>query len=167
MSLFNRFKEKSVPRPATEADMHDRYTLEHIFLPQNVLADHGADVIRKILRKKGRFFVDFFRQNNSFGTDNYTCPYTEEQFSVEKIHFDRAENICLIRIQMPEPERQPLCKSIFICCDRRMNDRRYLTEELTSSNRYFLCEWADGVHRVYDWFSEEKLLKSVKGSKKS
>lgn len=117
----------------------DRYQFEHSVLPDFILGSDGADIIRIILHNKGAFFVNGYKFIHK-DEENYTCPYETSDFKFIPVKLDD-EKYCL-RINLPEPEVSPLCRSIFITHNKNFGNRRYFTLETgTKPGEEFLCEW--------------------------
>lgn len=156
MGLLSLFRKKK-NQPKKEVDTKDRYSLEHLLLPEFVLGENGANILNMMLHEKGKFFTDLYGRMNE-KTLGDQCPYSEEQFFVSGIRFENNDNLYMVKIEMPDPERVPLCKLIFIFHDQQMNNRRYITAEMTAPNTYVLCEWKAGHQHVnYGRYSEQNL----------
>lgn len=161
MGLLDVFHRKKSTENKT-VDTRDRYSMEHIILPKLILGENGIEVLSAILSEKGQFFVKIYEDMNK-NIDNYQCPYQRSQFVIDGMRFEDNDNLYAVQIQMPIPEREPLCKMIIITHDANLENRRYITIEMDSSG-YCMCEWiADGRHINYGKFSANRLLEIMKG----
>ncbi len=142
---------------------NDRYFLEHKFLPAVILGDDGASVIMNILDAGGKFFTDIYAMIHE-DDKNYTCPYSPGDFSVKGVKFNDVKDLYAVKINMPAPERSPLCIMVFITHDSNMESRRYITVEQGAEDGAFLCEWKpDGLHANYGAFTESNLKSVILG----
>ncbi len=178
MGLFDRFKKKEekkeekkvdgmletsandvpeAPQPKAQAAQDGtayRYHLEHRLLPEWILGENGAAVISNILIRKGEFFITLYKSLHEDEAD-YVCPYSPEDFQIRGVRLGENSSKMVLHIQMPAPERTPLCKMVFIVHDEKPENRRYLTAEMSFSDKTMLCEWRNGTHSLYGEFSEE------------
>ena len=158
MGLFNKLLKNN------KADTQARYFIEHRFLPDYFFSERGANLVEEILQDAGEFFVklyNFINQEKFL----YHCPYSVEQFSAEHTIFEDIDGkeLHVVQIQMPAPERTPLCEKILLVYDDDFEARRYITVERDDNIGNLICEWqAGGVHGLHSKYSE-KEMRSVLG----
>lgn len=63
MGLLSLFRKKK-NQPKKEVDTKDRYSLEHLLLPEFVLGENGANILNMMLHEKGKFFTDLYGRMN-------------------------------------------------------------------------------------------------------
>ncbi len=155
MGFFDRFKKKKNAEP--EYDTADRYQVEHRLLPQWFLGEDGPKIITAVLEQKGEFFTGLYQALHK-DEAQYSCPYSPEDFRIQGVRFDEGnQGKLVLHIQMPKPERVPLCSSVFIVHDEHFENRRYITTELSASGGLVICEWSGGSHSFYCNYSKEAL----------
>ena len=156
MGFLDRFRKKKSVEPAY--DTKDRYQLEHMILRQWILGENGAAVLSSVIEQKGDFFAGLFQAMHK-DEAHYTCPYSPDDFKVQGVRLARENQEKLVlQIQMPRPERVTLCSSVYIVHDDRLENRRYITTELSHSGGLIICEWTkDGGHVNYGTYSEKAL----------
>ena len=134
----------------TDLNFQVRYFLEQRFLPQNLYSEYGSNVIAKMLQGRGAFFVQVL---NYIGeNENYKCPYTEAEFVFKPLLVGgdgSMPEFAVLAIDMPAPEKAPLCSRIFICHDSAFSNIRYYTIEKTINNSYMLCGTSGEDHINY------------------
>ena len=119
----------------------ERYYLEQRVIPEMLYSKNCQQFLMALLQNRGEFFVHLL---NVIGKETgYNCPYETDQF-VFKPQLISGENkskdIAILMIDMPEPERMPLCSRIIICHDSMMSNPRYYTVEKTvGENKFMLC----------------------------
>ncbi len=145
--LFNRFLKKEKEKNIVY-DTSNRYYIEHDLLPELILGENGVSILYGLLKEKGEFFVDLFNRLNSEDI-NYHCPYKISDYKIRGIKLND-DKYC-VEISLPRPEREPLCKNIYIIHGQHYEDRRYFTIERGHSEKeQFLCEWtSDKKHKLY------------------
>ena len=126
-----------------------RYFLEHKALPQ-ALRTSRAQLLATLLRGKGEAMMGFYTKAE-IANPTYHCPYTTEQFSTSyREYINQNRSVFIMRIGMPDPERSPLCRAVYICFGGDGCEDAFFTSELTPDNEYFLCAWAENdVHLNY------------------
>lgn len=134
----------------SELNEQVRYFLEHKALPEELYSDHGGGLVVAILKERGKFFVQAL---NILGKEEgYTCPYSEDDyvFKPQLIRGKgRAPDLAILEIDMPEPERMPLCSRVYICHDDKLDHIRYYTVERTYDGSSMLCGWDQECHSNY------------------
>ncbi len=142
-------------------DTKDRYQLEHMILRQWILGADGANIISAIIEQKGDFFIGLYKAMHE-NEENYSCPYSSDDFNIKCIRLPGGKRDKLVlQLQMPNPERVPLCSNIFILHNEQFENRRYITLELSASGGYMICEWNGESHSLCGKYSEETLLKTL------
>ena len=165
MGFFSRLFNRN--SGIKQGDIQTRYTIEHSFLPKTFLDDErGLSLINKIFEEEGSFFIKLFKL---FNVDNshYVCPYSEKQFSVEKILFSTSNGnkLRVVQVQMPKPEKTPLCEKILFVLSDDLRALRYITVE-KDEKRPFICEWkSTGDHVLYGEYTDKNMIKILDSTK--
>ncbi|MCD7764001.1 MAG: hypothetical protein LUI14_12580 [Lachnospiraceae bacterium] len=161
MEFLDRFKNKKVQNPTY--DTKDRYMLEHNILPQFITGENGAATIALINQKEGNFFVEMYQTMNK-NEEQYICPYSSHDFKIQRIRLaGGTPGRLALQLQMPVPERVPLCGYVFILHDEHLENRRYITAELSASGHLMLCEWRNGQHLNYGVYSKNTINNALIG----
>lgn len=162
MGFLDIFKNKKTVEKGYNTD--DRYTLEHILLPQLISGENGATTISLINQQEGRYFTEIYKVMHK-DEEQYVCRYSPLDFKVQRIRLagEKPERFVL-QIQMPAPERVPLCGYVFILHDEHFENRRYITAELSHSGQLLLCEWRQGEHWNYGPYSKSTINGVLMGS---
>ena len=107
-----------------------------------------------------RIFNDIYKKEN---VDN---PYTQEQFRTDAVSID--ENLMVIKLLFPEPEKAPLCYYSFLFFDKSSEKINFFCIEKSSIEANplpHLCgRSADGSHLNYGrgtFEEEDNFLKCV------
>ena len=126
-----------------------RYHLEHRLLPKLLYSEEkGTRNLMKLIEEKGAFFIE---KLNMLGRDkDYECPYSESDFVFDQWLVpvkDKDAAFMALQIQMPEPERAPLCYKIIICFDLHFSHIWYFTVEKSTKVPAMICSWIpEGIH---------------------
>ena len=111
-------------------EQQERYYLEQRLIPEILYSEECSRFIMVLLQDRGKFFVNVL---NTIGKESgYQCPYKPEQFVFKPQILsgeDKSQDIAFLFIDMPEPERVPLCSRIIICHDAAISNPRYYTVE--------------------------------------
>lgn len=119
----------------------ERYYLEQMFIPNMLYSENCQQFLMVLLQDRGDFFLHVL---NEIGKQTgYRCPYEADQFVFKPQIIageDNSQDIAFLMIEMPEPERMPLCSRIIICHDAQLSNPRYYTVEKTlGENKFMLC----------------------------
>lgn len=154
------FLNKLFTKKKTQGDIQTRYTIEHSFLPKVFFDEERcSSLILTISEEEGSFFVNLFNVLNKDKSD-YHCPYSTKQFSVKKMQFNTSSGnkIYILQVQMPKPERAPLCEEILFVHNDNLESLKYITVE-KDEECSFICEWtANGDHVLHVKYSKKNML---------
>ena len=119
-------------------------------LPQELCSEEGKEIFPGIVQSRGAFFVNLF---NLIGEkEGIACPYDESDYVFKPALINGNETnpgFAILKIELPKPERAPLCVAIFICHQDNFENIRYYTLELDEMGDYSLCEWDCDRHLNY------------------
>jgi hypothetical protein len=104
-----------------------------------------------------------------FEEEGIECPYSENQFTCRLRETDNGYFV--IKITLPQPEKQLLCSQIYLVFDATFDEMHYVTIELDSMTRkrrvYFLGEW-DAEQHHYNYgqapngvIEQEKMIEKI------
>ena len=149
-------------------EQQERYYLEQQLIPEILYSEECSRFIMVLLQDRGKFFVNVL---NTIGKESgYQCPYKPEQFVFKPQILsgeDKSQDIAFLFIDMPEPERVPLCSRIIICHDAAISNPRYYTvEKSVGDSQFMLCGVdEEGAHLNFGSCpeSEEELFYRVHG----
>ena len=123
-----------------------RYSIEHEVLPQMLFSEDGAALVQHIVNRKGDFLCDLYNKFCFEGEGEKGYP--SSQFSVYP--FMLSDDLAVVRIEPPAPERPPLCHSIYILHSVDFKSFRYFTVERAPEDTRILGEWTpDRLHNDY------------------
>ena len=114
-----------------------RYYFEHRLLPHWFY--EKTEVLIEILEEGGRHFL--------YGGMSVLCEeagvemkYTREQYTL--YHCGTEKEYTMIRMEMPIPEREPMCYEVYLVFGDDYQNKKYFTVEMGSSvHERFLCSW--------------------------
>lgn len=128
-----------------------RYAIEHEVLPTVLFSADGGALVQRIVMEKGSFLSEMF---NKFCGEGETV-YNPEQFEVYPMLL--SDELAAVHIDMPVPERPPLCHALYILHSRDFSNFRYFTVERSAGDSRILGEWTpDKTHHDYGEIETER-----------
>jgi len=139
-----------------------RYYLEHRLFPKWLFENKGKFI--ETLTKGREDFVFKVLQDMCI-EDFISCAYKKEDFKVNTVKLE--DDVYLIDIKMPEPEKSPLCYSIYMIFNKEEDNFGYFTLEkridAEKGKEALLCGW-DKYEHHYNYGAvtlEDALVKAV------
>ncbi|MEG0751223.1 MAG: hypothetical protein RR998_06460 [Oscillospiraceae bacterium] len=111
-----------------------RFEIEHKVLPSVLFSAEGGSLIHHIVSTKGAFVCDLY---NKFCADD--TKYIQSDFVVNP--FFVSDDLAVVHVKLPEPERAHLCSSIYILHNTELSACRFFTIESTEDGGLSLGEW--------------------------
>lgn len=115
------------------------YDFEHNVLPGGFF-EYGSGFVGSLLQKREKMLFgvlgDMFQ---NAGLDN---PYSEVDFGLEVLEAD--EELVVIKILYPKPERTPLCYCGYLFVDKDFQKMRFFClerDDFMGKEDKILCEW--------------------------
>ncbi len=144
-----------------------RYLFEQELLPRLILNEEqtlkgrirtkiNKETLHRLLEKKGAFLVTLM--NQLFQKAGRKCPYTENQFDINLLCLKNKDGtkFRVVTIDMPKPEKMPLCSRIIICFDSRLYQPQYYMVEKSFVWSYQLCGSDGECHMNYGSVDNDK-----------
>ena len=121
-----------------------RYAIEHEVIPSVLFSPDGAALVQRIVTEKGSFLSSFYNKFCTDGEDGYN----EGQFEI--FPFFLSDELASVRVELPGPERAPLCHTLYILHSKDFRFFRYFTVERNGDGNRQLGEWTpDKKHLDY------------------
>ena len=126
-----------------------RYKLEQRELPKLYYTDR-AGFLFKMIGSQGSTIMDLYHREEAANQD-YHCPYSEAEFlESHTVYHAKDGETLVLRVQMPEPEDELLCRAVYLCFAQDSSDLLFFTSEKTKGSTYNLCARAkNGMHLCF------------------
>ena len=92
-----------------------------------------------------------YKKGYEAANQDYHCPYSEAEFlESHTVYHAKDGETLVLRVQMPEPEDELLCRAVYLCFAQDSSDLLFFTSEKTKGSTYNLCARAkNGMHLCF------------------